>query len=157
MKKNYSAAREPQFADPCFRISDSNTFFFVINLFLIFFFNLYIKFNQLAAQGVVGLEEVHGVALVRGDGHPGNVGSEVEEEGVQAAAEAHRGEDAQHGPVGVEIDKDPPECLDALKNILGFFKNLLCKLSFGQRPRQCLNKSYSNRIYLRTICLELFI
>ena len=28
------------------------------------------------------------------------------------------------------------------------FKNLFCKLSFGQRPRQCLNKSYSNRIEL---------
>ena len=26
------------------------------------------------------------------------------------------------------------------------FKNLFYKLSFGQRPRKCLNKSYSNSI-----------
>ena len=32
------------------------------------------------------------------------------------------------------------------KEYIYSLKNLFCKLSFGQRPRQCLNKSYSNRI-----------
>ena len=34
------------------------------------------------------------------------------------------------------------------------FKNLFCKLSFGQRPRQCLNKSYSNRILFDSIWIR---